>query len=59
MWANKLLDKKRLAQTISAKLDGINCKDGFVEQQSSKRTINKEKMGPNYFLVGGPWPNYA
>lgn len=59
MCAQTLLDKKRLAQTIYAKLHGINCKDCFVEQEPSKRTINKEKMGPNYFLVGGPWPNYA
>lgn len=54
-----LLDKETLAKTIDEEFEGINFKDCVIKQEAPKIILNKEKMGPNYFLVGGPYQNYA
>jgi hypothetical protein len=53
------LDKKTLAETIDAEFEGIKYKDCLIKHESAEKIINIEKLGPNYFLIGGPYENYT
>lgn len=54
-----MLDKKTIPESIDEQFKGINYKDCIATSKTVKEILTKEKTGPNYFLVGGPYQNYA
>lgn len=54
-----LLDKESISEPIHVQFQGINYKDCMENSNAGNKSIKKEEAGPNYFLMGGPYKNYA
>jgi hypothetical protein len=54
-----LLDKKEISSLDQIILDEASFKSSLEKFESLRNNDDKENAGPNYFLMGGPYPNYA
>ena len=54
-----LLDREIPEELINKLFEGIMFEDLVKSNNQFNNLINEEESGSNYFLVGGPYKNYA
>lgn len=53
------MDKSMIPEIIDQQCKWDDGSDFIYTSEPVKKVLTKEKAGPNYFLVGGPYKNYV